>query len=188
MKNLKNKYPNPMDIVMRYVVLLIIAVPNLWVFYAIFTPLTLYVLSFVLKLFFEVSVINNTLVLNSQFPIEIVEACVAGAAYYLLLILNLSVSGIKLKKRLAMIFSSFAFLFVINILRIILLSIIYVKGYSFFDAAHWILWHLMSIVFVVGIWFAEVRLFKIKEIPVYSDIKFLVSNIKKAKRRIKRKR
>ncbi len=182
-KALKSMTPS-LDIIMRYIVLLIVAVPNLWLFYFVFTPLTLYVLSFILKLFFEVAISGNTLILNAEFPIELIEACIAGAAYYFLLILNLSFPA-KLKKRIAMILFSFAFLFVINVLRIVLLSIIFVKGYSFFDAAHWILWHLMSIVFVCVIWFVEVKLFKIKEIPVYTDLKFLLKSI--GNRKIKRK-
>jgi hypothetical protein len=36
----------------------------------------------------------------------------------------------------------------------------------------------LSIVFVVGIWFAEVRFFKIKEIPFYDDLRFVSSHIK----------
>jgi len=72
-----------------------------------------------------------------------------------------------------MILSSFISLLVINILRILLLIIIYIEGYSFFDITHKLFWYLMSIVFVIGIWFTEVKLFKIKEIPFYSDMKFL---------------
>ena len=72
-----------------------------------------------------------------------------------------------------MILFSFAFLLVVNILRIFLLIMIYIKGYYFFDITHKLFWYLISIIFVIGIWFTEVRLFRIKEIPFYSDIKFL---------------
>jgi hypothetical protein len=39
----------------------------------------------------------------------------------------------------------------------------------------------MSTIFIVGIWFLEVHIFKIKEIPFFSDVKFLFSQIKKQK-------
>ena len=39
-----------------------------------------------------------------------------------------------------------------------------------FDITHKIFWYSLSILFVVGIWFLEVKLFKIKSIPFYSDI------------------
>ena len=42
-----------------------------------------------------------------------------------------------------------------------------------------VLWYLGSTLFVIGIWFIEVKLFKIKEIPIYSDIKFLYLNLRK---------
>ena len=79
-----------------------------------------------------------------------------------------------------MIFLSFACLLIINILRIFLLGLVYISGFSWFDIAHKLFWYAGSTIFVIGIWFAEVKLFKIKEIPFYSDIKFLYkkSNLK----------
>lgn len=182
---LKTKLPKEiLSIIMRYPLLLLSAFKNLWIFYLVFTPLTVFPVYFLLKLFFDVSLLNsNIIVVNTgiEIPIELVEACIAGAAYYLLLILNLATPGIKIKKRFLMIVFSFASLLFLNIIRIIILSLIYINGYSFFDTAHWILWHLMSIALVVAIWFAEVKIFKIKEIPFYSDFKFLVKHIKKKK-------
>lgn len=168
------------DIIIRYAIILLTALPNLWLFYFIFTPLTVYPVYFLLNLFYDTSLMGNILLIKS-YPIEVIGACVAGSAYYLLLIFNLSVPKIKLQKRINMISLSFLSLLIINILRIFLLSLFLLSGSFWFDITHKLFWYLLSIVFVIGIWFAEVRLFKIKEIPLYSDIKFLFksSSLKK---------
>ena len=167
------------DTVVRYVILIFIALPNLYLFYFIFTPLTVYPVYSLLKLFFDVSVTGTIINVVDGFPIEIISACVAGSAYYLLLILNLSTPKIKLQKRAKMIFFSFTLFLIINILRIFLMSIIFIYGSQYFDILHKLFWYIGSIIFVIGIWFAEVKLFNIKEIPFYSDIKFLYEKAKK---------
>ena len=156
----------------RYIILILIALPNFWLFYLIFTPLTVYSVYFLLSLFFDTTLMENIILIN-ELPIELIPACIAGAAYYLLLILNLSVPKMKFKKRIKTIFFSFISLLILNILRIFVLSLVFLSGNSFFNVAHKLFWYLGSTVFVVGIWFAEVKIFKIKEIPIYSDIKFL---------------
>jgi len=168
------------SIFIRYVLLVIVAYPSFWLFYFIFTPLTVYPVYFLLNIFFDSSLMNNV-ILVGECPMEIIRACIAGSAYYLLLIFNLSIPNIKFPKRIKMILLAFASFLIINILRIFLLSIIYLEKSSWFDITHKLFWYLGSIVFVIGIWFAEVKLFKIKEIPLYSDIKFLYkkTNLKK---------
>jgi len=168
------------DILTRYIILLVSAFPDFWIFYFIFTPLTIYPVYFLLNIFYESSLIGNIIIVNET-AIELIGACVAGAAYYLLFILNLSVPKIKLKKRIKMIFFSFVLFLFVNILRIFLLSIISFSDSSWFDAVHKLFWYFVSTIFVVGIWFLEVKLFKIKDIPIYSDIKFLYSKSKFSK-------
>lgn len=161
-------------ILIRYLVLILVGLPNLWIFYAVFTPLTVYPSLWISKLFFDVALISRTtLLVNGQIPIDLIKSCIAGAAYYLILILSLSVPGIKIKKRLLMIGTSFLSLLVLNIIRIVLLVWIYVSYNAAFDLTHEIFWYALSTIFVIGIWFAEVKIFKIKEIPFYSDIIFL---------------
>ena len=161
-------------ILIRYSILVLVAIPNLWIFYAIFTPLTVYPSYFLSKLFFDTIFIGkSTFLISGQIPIDLIKACIAGAAYYLLLILNLSIPQISLKKRLTMIGISFASLLVLNIIRIVLLISVYVSDNAIFDITHKIFWYALSTIFVVGIWFAEVKIFKIKGIPFYLDIKFL---------------
>src|SRR5574343_199180 len=103
-------------IFVRYFVILLAALSNLYLFYIVFTPLTVYTASCLLSLGYPVYTSGSTIVANSL-PIEIVEACVAGSAYYLLFLLNLAVP-MPLRKRILSILFVFASFLVINILRI----------------------------------------------------------------------
>lgn len=170
-----------LDIIIRYSLLVVTGIFNTQIFYFIFTSLTIYPVYFLLKIFFDTSLISNIIFVNSS-PIEIIGPCIAGSAYYLLLMLNLSSKDIKLRKRLGMIFFSFFSLLLINILRIFLLSILYVSGTSYFDITHKLFWYAGSTIFVVAIWFLSVKLFKVKAIPFYSDIISLLQSGKKRKK------
>lgn len=169
------------NIFIRYLIIVLIAIPNLFIFYFIFTPATIYPLLGLFKIFFkEVLLIENTFKISNEFFIEIINACIAGSAYYLLFILNFSTPKIKIKKRIKMLLFSFGFFLILNILRIFILSLIFVYfSENFFDIAHKLFWYFGTAVFVVLIWFIEVKTFKIKEIPVYSDIKYLMQLSKK---------
>ena len=175
-------------IISRYLILVMVGIPNLWLFYIIFTPLTIYPVFLLLSLFFNATLSGNLIMLDKLLPIEIINACVAGSAYYLLFVLNLSIP-MEIKKRLKMLLFSFVSLLIINILRIFLLSILFASGTSLFDITHEIFWYFGSVVFVVGIWFVSIKIFKAKEIPFYSDLKStgLLKKIKKSKRSKKNK-
>ena len=164
---------NIKNILTRYIILILIAIPGIYFFHFIFTPLTLYPVYFILSLFYDVSLAGSTIMIAENFPIEIIGACIAGSAYHLLLILNLATPNIKVAKRIKMIFISFLILLIINLLRIIILSVMFVENSPGLDTTHKILWYLGSTVFVVGIWFWQVKYFKIKQIPFYSDMLFL---------------
>lgn len=175
------------NIISRYLVLVLLIFPffnltsSLWdlVFVRfILTPLTVYPVYFFLNIFFNTSLFSDTVILiNGFFPIELVPACIAGSAYYLLLLLNLSTP--KIKSRFKLIILSFFSLLVLNVLRILILSILAFNDYSNFDATHKFFWYSLSTIFIVAIWFFQVKKFKIKEIPFYSDLKLLVKKSKK---------
>ncbi len=177
-KNSKNQL---FDVVIRYSLILLSSLFGFWLFYYIFTPLTIYPVSWILSLFFSVSLIENTILINGQFPIELVPACIIGSAYFLLFALNLSIPKIKIKKRVKMIVVSFLSLLFLNILRIFAFAFIFMSGYLFFDIAHKLFWYGLSTLFVVIIWFAVVKKFNVKEIPLYSDLRYLYkqSHLKK---------
>jgi exosortase/archaeosortase family protein len=163
----------------RYIILLFLMF-SLPIIYLIFTPLTIIFSSLLLNIFYSVSVDNNLILINNIPKIEIISACVAGSAYLFLLILNLS-TPMKIKQRINTILFSFSLLLVLNILRISFLSILYQEGNPFFDFTHKLFWFVLSTLFVVFIWFFTVKLFKIREIPVYSDVLYLLGIIKKKK-------
>ncbi|MFA4952946.1 MAG: pacearchaeosortase [Candidatus Pacearchaeota archaeon] len=161
------------DIVTRYLFLLLVGLPNLFLFYFLFSPLTIYPVYFFLRIFFDVSLYGNILYFPNFPPVQIINACIAGAAYYLLLILNLSTPKIKIEKRIKMIFYSFISFLLLNVFRIFILVLLLNSNFAFFDLTHKLFWYFLSTIFVVGIWFFQVKIYKIKEIPFYSDLKYI---------------
>ncbi len=154
----------------RYLILVILGI-LISLFYTIFLPLTIWPVYILLKIFYNASVTGNIIFVEGM-RIELINACIAGSAYYLLLILNLT-TNIKAKQRFYSISFSFLSLLALNILRIFLLSVLYIKNFVFFDLTHKLFWYALSVLFVVGIWFLTVKVFRIKNIPIYSDIKTL---------------
>lgn len=168
-------------ILIRYLVLLGIIL-SLSIIYLIMTPLTIYPVDFLLKIFVKVILtISDDLyplfILGDKTIIEIVPACIAGSAYLALLILNLTVP-MENRKRIYSIVLSVLMLLFLNILRISFFSLLYYYDMPFTDFTHKFFWYGLSTIFVVGLWFFIVNIFKIKGIPVYSDIKFVYSQIR----------
>src|SRR3989344_909424 len=170
---------NSLFLLLRYIILLGLMF-TLPLIYKILTPLTVYGTAFLLNIFYKVSISIDIITISPSTIIQIIPPCVAGSAYLLLLILNLTVS-MKPKTRIGSILFSILVLFMLNILRIFLLAVLLVNNSQFFDFTHKLFWYILSTLFVVIIWFFTAYLFKIKQIPVYSDIKYLIDNIKKRK-------
>ncbi len=172
------------SIIIRYLVLILLGLPFIGLFYLVFSSLTVYPVYWILEIFYSVTKIGNTLFVN-HVPIEIIEACIAGSAYYLFFILNLSTPNIKIKRRIKILLIALISFLIINILRIVILSIMFLSASLWFDFTHELFWYLLSTVFVIVIWFILVRTYKIKEIPFYSDIISLYkkSTFKKKKKK-----
>ena len=165
----KEKNVNILFILARYVGLIILLL-LLPLVYKIVTPLTVYAVGFLLKLIYPVSINNTILVINFKSTIQIISSCVAGSAYLLLVILNL-ITPMKIKQRVYSLIFSLIVLYLINVLRIFFLTILYVNNFTYFDLTHKLFWYILSTLFVVLIWFASVKLFKIRDTPFYSDAK-----------------
>jgi len=163
------------NLVARYSLIIILAL-LFPVFYIIFTPLTLYPVYLILSLFYSVNLDKTTLMINGL-SINLIKACIAGSAYFLLAILNLSTPKIK-KRFYALAFAVSLFL-LINILRIVLLSILFLSNFAYFTETHLLTWYLLTAVFVLLIWLLTIKVFEINEIPFYSDIIYLKKFIKK---------
>lgn len=177
-KRTKEKIPEKgknLSLVVRYLILLLFGI-FISIFYKIFLPLTLMPVYLILKIFYNAILVGNMILIDTS-AIELIGACIAGSAYYLLLILNLA-TPMKLKARLRSIVFSFAALLALNIARIVFLSALLVSGSPFFDATHMLFWYALSAIFVAGIWFLTIKIYKIKKVPLYSDIKSLIRDIK----------
>tara|TARA_Y100000034_G_C6848299_1_gene384516 strand:- start:563 stop:1078 length:516 start_codon:yes stop_codon:yes gene_type:complete len=159
-------------ILARYVILLAIVAFSLPLVYAIFTPLTINFTVFLLDIFYNVANFKELIVINEATQIYIVDACVAGSAYLLLLILNLTIR-MPTKLRIKSILYSFLLLFILNVVRIAILGSLYHHQIPYVEFTHALFWYGLSTLFVIGIWFETVRKFKIKRIPFYSDYKIL---------------
>ena len=162
----------------RYIIILLLGIGNLFIFYKTLTPITLYTLKTILSVFTKATISTN-IITTQNLQIQLIPACIAGSAYYLLLILNLTTPNIKLNKRIKILLLSFLSLLILNILRILLL--ILVNKTILFNPLHELFWYAISTIFVIAIWIFTVKHYKIKDIPVYDDIKFLSKLIKKKK-------
>lgn len=158
---------------LRYAILVVVAIPNLWIFYKIFSPLTVNFTYYLFNLSLGATLFPERIILvSNSLSIELIDACIAGSAYYLLLILNLSTPKIRFLQRIYTILLSFFIFLAANVLRIFLLGYLALLNSPLFVFAHIFFWYFLSTIIIILIWFSEVKLFKIKEIPFYSDIKF----------------
>ncbi len=165
---------NIVNFTIRYIFLILFGIGNLFIIYFIFTPLTIYPVHWILNLFYK-AIFNpfSRTIFIGNYQIELINACIAGAAYYLLLILNLSTKMASKQRVYSLIYSILALL-ALNIARIVILSFLLINNFLFFDFTHKLFWYVLSIIFVIAIWFSSVYLFKIKNVPIYSDFKNLL--------------
>ena len=179
---MKEETKKVINLFSRYLFLVLIALPGLSLFYDVFLPLTKYPVFYFLKIFFSNAVLVEDSIHIGTKVLDIIGACVAGSAYYFLLILNLGTPKIKPLKRLKMILLSFLGFLVFNIIRIIILSFMYINDSPLFDTLHKTFWYLGSTVLIVFIWFLEVKIFEVKGIPFYTDVKKLYQSTRPKKK------
>jgi exosortase/archaeosortase family protein len=184
-----------LNLVIRYALILLLTLGNFFVFYAVFAPLTVYTVYFILKLFNPETILLNPnpfflnlsdlsltfpLIRYSSIALEIIPACIAGSAYFVLTALNLSLP-LTIKKRLYNLLFLLGMFLLANIIRIIVLANLSLSS-TYFDVVHNFTWHFGSTIFLVITWFVGIKLFKIKAIPVYTDLKGLYLDARKPKR------
>jgi exosortase/archaeosortase family protein len=169
MKKKKNK--EIISIFLRYIVLLfvILIIYSSEKIYSLLFSMTIYPVNFILSLFFNSSVNNSSILLDS-IVINIIPACVAVSAYVLLFILNFTIQ-LDLKRRIYSLIFSLFLLLLLNIFRISIFSILFINKFTYFNLLHELFWYFFSIVLVIGIWFLTAYLFKIRSIPIYDDFK-----------------
>lgn len=115
--------------------------------------------------------------------LEFVKACVATSAYYLLALLILTTKDIGLKNSIKMFLIGSLLIFIMNILRITLLIIMVLNlGLDWFNAIHLTFWYIVSSLYVFLVWIFLIRLYKVKNIPVFSDLVYLTKIIARKKK------
>ncbi|MDI6737972.1 MAG: pacearchaeosortase [Nanoarchaeota archaeon] len=146
--------------------------------YIIIAPLTLHFSYFFFSIFVPSALVGNKIAtLTDSF--EFVPACVAASAYILLALLVLLTKDISWNERLQMIIYGSLGILAFNVLRIELLLLTFFSLETAYDTIHLFVWKFMSTAFVVLLWLGLARLYKVKAIPVYSDIKALAGMIRK---------
>ncbi len=161
------------SILLRYPLAFLIAIFSSYLSFLLL-PLTLSFTYFILDIFLE-PVLNNTTISINNISFTIIPACTALLAYILLLELILLTRNISLIQSLKLFFLGSVMIFIMNLLRILILIFIYLNfGRNYFAAVHLIFWHIISTIFIVFVWIFLVEAYKIKSIPIYSDIKSLI--------------
>lgn len=169
-----------LGLITRYLLLIIVALGSLYLFYLVFTPLTIYPVFLFLKLKYHAVLLAGNIIFFKGYYAEIINACIGGAAYYLLTILNFT-TPMKFAKRIKSLLFIFALFLVLNILRIIIFAMLLTSGYQYFDLTHQITWYFGSTILVVVVWFINIYLFKINSIPIYTDLMNIAREITKSK-------
>ena len=99
-----------LNLFLRYFSLIVIGIGNFYIIYKILIPITVNTLNAILLVFTNINVADNIIFLSSS-KVEIAPACVAGSAFYLLLLLILSTANIKPRVRAKAILTSVFLLF-----------------------------------------------------------------------------
>ena len=169
---------NVATLLLRYGILLVLPLFSFALFYMLFTPLTVAPVYALIKVLYPGAVLlgSSTIFFQGEYA-QIIPACIAGAAYYLLIILNLTTPMDAAQRAKSLLFLIAAFL-VLNIFRILLFMYWFASGFNYFDIAHQATWYFGSTVMIVLVWFANVLLFRIQAIPVYTDILEIVKDIR----------
>lgn len=179
---MNSQYKKIIGLFSRYLIILALGISNLYIIYATLTPITLHSTNLALKVFGQSSLSGNTIHFNS-ISIQLIPACIAGSAFYLLLFLLLSTGNISPKIRLRAIMFSVITLFLANISRIVILA--FLARSPSFEFYHWVFWHILSTILVVTIYLITLRRYKIKSVPIVTDMKYLksLSRAKKIKQK-----
>jgi exosortase/archaeosortase family protein len=151
-------------------------------FYVIFSPLTVFFSFLLLYLLGYSPILNissNSIIVYGH-TLDFIPACTAASAYFLLVILILLTKNIKILTRIYMFLIGSFLILAINIIRIDILIIILIK-YSkvTFETVHLLFWKMLSTIIVALIWITLTFIFKVKTIPVVSDIVHLIKIIRK---------
>ncbi len=165
----------------RYFIALFFMITGLKIIYFIISPITFY-LSYLTLFFYSPSLISNTAFIIDNYRLNFIPACTAASAYLLLILLTLT-TDLTIKKIIKVIVTGFIAILIGNIIRIdILIMALIEKSSTLFDTLHLFFWQVLSTIYVVLVWIGLTKLFKIAEIPLYSDLKKVFKIYKESKK------
>lgn len=140
-------------------------------------PLTVYPSYFLINLFYDIQLVGNSFFIENS-VINVVPACIAVIAYALLFLLIIFTKDLSFIKSVKIFFVGGLLILAMNVLRTVLLSVILVEfGSNLFEDVHLLFWNFVSGAYVAFVWIFLVFRFKIKEIPIYGDLKYLYKRI-----------
>lgn len=147
------------------------------VFYEILRVLTVYPSYFIINLFYPIGLVGNSLFFGGNI-VNFIPACIAAIAYALLFFLVIFTKDIGFGRSVKIFIFGSLLILVMNILRIdILLFVLFEFGDNMFDNVHLLFWHFISGIYVAFVWIYLVKKFKVRSIPVVSDVKYLYKRI-----------
>lgn len=165
-------------LIIRILLLLFIVFFSRDLFYPVLEFLTAR-LSYIFLLPLNPKIIDSVSFIIKNQTIEIIPACIAFSAYVLLAALTLTTKGISLKTAAKIFLFGSLSILTINIIRIdLLIYMLVLVGSKLYETVHLLFWKILSSIIVVAVWIIFTRKYNIKEIPVYSDIKYLIKKIK----------
>jgi len=107
-------------------------------------PLTIYPAYFIIDLFYNSNLINESIFIEN-YIIKFIPACIAVLAYALLFFLIVLTKGIGLKKSVKLFVIGSGLILLMNIFRIDLLLFILIEfGDNMFDKVHLLFWNFVS--------------------------------------------
>jgi exosortase/archaeosortase family protein len=168
---------NAMRLLARYLILLALGANGAMLIDVVAAPLTAFPVYFILNIFYGAQLLVGNRIFFQGNYIELIKACTGTLAIYLLLILNLSTPMQKRQRIRSLFFIILSFI-ALNIARILIFAMLFAEGYKYFNIAHELTWYFGSTIMVLLIWFANIYLFKIRSLPVYTDISGLIKEIR----------
>ncbi|HLD12966.1 MAG TPA: pacearchaeosortase [Candidatus Nanoarchaeia archaeon] len=161
-----------LDIIIRYIFAVMLAASASWLLIVI-SPLTWWFSASITKVMYAVTLVGDGLLVKDV-VLQFIPACAAIPAYVLLGLLVLTTRGLSWGNRWLLFLLGSFWVFVINIVRIVVLIIVRIElGKNFFNVVHLFFWHIAASIIVVGIWWWLVKRFHIQSTPVIDDAKEL---------------
>ena len=137
---------------------------------AVFAPATIFVSS----LFFPGSSISGITLFVDGSSFIFIADCIAPLAYALLFALVMLTYGLSFRQRLHLILGGFSLIFLANMTRIVLFIHVYTFDKPWWlDPLHLVIWHIISGVYVAGVWIFLVKKYNIITIPIVTDFRKL---------------